>query len=187
MMNARDYKSHVVTEVLHAVKQIKFSANEDHWQNVIMKARQREIDAQWSLFSIAVIMTFAWESSPIFFGAASLTTYALIHGHIPASTAFTAVSLLTTLQYSISLIPVVITELIQANVSSRRVQEHLNASEKADYIQEAQCIELKDATLAWTSQAQTDEGFRLSDLNLRFPPKKLRYVELCHHFLIRHL
>lgn len=63
VMAARDTKTHVVTEALQGIRQIKFSAVEDRWQKSILAARNIELDKQWRVYIWAIYLTFCWVST----------------------------------------------------------------------------------------------------------------------------
>ena len=174
VMSARDDKAHVVTEALHGIRQIKFSAIEAHWERVILTARERELRAQWSVYVWAVFLTFCWIAMPTLIGAAALSVHAWLYQSMVASVAFTALSVFSSLEWTISAIPTTITEMLDARVSIDRIQQHLNSEERACILQPGNLIEFKDATIAWPSDFRSSQAFTLRGLNLSFPSGQLR-------------
>lgn len=65
VMAARDTKTHVVTEALQGIRQIKFSAIEDQWQKSMLAARDIELEKQWRAFVWGIYLSFCWVSSPV--------------------------------------------------------------------------------------------------------------------------
>lgn len=174
-MKVADEKTHKITEVLHAIKQIKFSASEDRWKSVVMAARIKELAVQKRAFWIETAMTLAWSSTPVLLGAAALSSYALLHGSLPASVAFTTISVLELLEFSISILPHSIVSFINARISMRRIEQHLERTEKQQYVTPHDRILFEDASLAWTLESTTqDEFFHLDHLDLEFPTHELR-------------
>ena len=64
VMAARDVKTHLVTEALQGIRQIKFSAIEAQWQSSILVARKHELDKQWRVYIWAIYLTFCWVGHP---------------------------------------------------------------------------------------------------------------------------
>ncbi len=62
-------------------------------------------------------------SMPILLGAASLAVYAWLNSAMTASVAFTSLAVFTKLEYSLSVMPNTITELLDARISIKRIQQ----------------------------------------------------------------
>ena len=60
VMTARDTKTHIVTEALQGIRQIKFAAIEAQWQLSILAARKQELDSLWQVYIWAIYLTFCW-------------------------------------------------------------------------------------------------------------------------------
>ncbi|KAK0642530.1 ABC transporter C family member 10 [Lasiodiplodia hormozganensis] len=176
VMMIRDEKTHVVTEALHGIRQIKFSAIEGQWQKVIMDTRKRELGAQWRLFKWGTFMTFTWLSMPILLGAAALGTYAWLNGSVTASVAFTALSVFTSLEWTLSVVPTTITELIDAKVSITRIQQHLDQPNERGDAKSGDEVIFKNASVRWPSESIDSAAFTLRDLNLHFPSNQLSVI-----------
>lgn len=173
-MVMRDEKTHVVTEALHGIRQIKFSALEPQWQQVIMASRERELGAQWRAFKWATFMIFCWLSMPILLGAAALGTYAWLNGHVSASVAFTALSIFTTLEWTLSVVPTTVTELMDAKVSITRIEQHLDQPNGRQPPSPGDEVSFEGASVRWPSESKDPDAFMLHNVNLRFPQGQLR-------------
>ena len=174
-MAARDNKAHVVTEALHGMRQIKFSATETQWENRILAAREKELRAQWQVNVWSIFLTFAWITMPTLIGATALSVYAWLSGRMVASVAFTALSVFGCLERTISAVPSTITELIDAYVSTNRIQEHLNAEERSEISNPSSFVEFRNCSVTWPSDSPSSQYFELRGLDLRFPADLLRY------------
>jgi len=176
VMMTRDEKAHVVTEALHGIRQIKLSAIEPQWQNIIMTTRNKELSAQWRLFKWATFMTFAWLSMPILLGAAALGSYAWINGSVTPAIAFTALSVFSSLEWTLSVVPTTITELLDAKVSIARIEQHLKQPNERKAPRSGDCVAFEHATVSWPSQNEGEGSFLLRDINLRFPNNQFSVV-----------
>lgn len=178
VMSARDEKTHIVTEVLHGIRQIKFSALEDKWQAVIMQSREKELKAQTRVYSWMILLLMTWLSMPILLGAVGLSLYVWISKSMLASVAFTALSVFSTLEFTMSAIPINIAKFLDARISCDRIQEHLQLLDKT--ISRSSCgdekINFKDAKLRWPSYGKRQNAFSLGPMDLSFPLRALRYV-----------
>lgn len=93
LMKVRDAKLGVVNEALQGIKQIKWTATEKQWQDKIGKVRNRELKELWSSLLMDTGLFLCWVASPIMFSATSLAVYALIHGELTPSVAFTSIGI----------------------------------------------------------------------------------------------
>jgi ABC-type multidrug transport system fused ATPase/permease subunit len=174
VMAARDNKAHVVTEALHGIRQIKFSATEKQWEKRILDAREQELKAQWSVYVWAIFLTFIWIAMPALIGATALSVYAWHEQQIKASLAFTALSVFSSLEWTISAVPTTLTEMLDARVSTNRIHYHLKSEEGLPVQKPGSSVELENVSIAWPSRFDVI----LRDLNLRFPIGALRYCQL---------
>jgi ABC-type multidrug transport system fused ATPase/permease subunit len=92
VMDAREKKSEVVSEMLHGVKMIKISSTESHWKQKIVDARSKELKSIFRLSAFGLALEVTWLSMPVLFSTTSLGIYAYLNGGINAATAFTALS-----------------------------------------------------------------------------------------------
>jgi hypothetical protein len=100
LMKVRDEKLGVVTEALQGLRQIKFMGIEKQWQRKILGVRMRELAELWESDKADTMLLFCWISSPILFSAASLAVYALVHGQLTPSVAFTSIGVFKQLEVS---------------------------------------------------------------------------------------
>lgn len=176
VMSARDERTHIITEVLHGIRQIKFSALEEQWQALIMQSREKELKAQKRVYSWMIFLLMTWLSMPILLGAVGLSMYVWISNSMLASVAFTALSVFSTLEFTMSAIPINIAKFLDARISCDRIQQHLEMFDKEVGTSSGECITFKSAKLLWPSYGRKGKAFSLGPMNLSFPLKALRYV-----------
>ncbi|KAI8689435.1 hypothetical protein NCS56_00207000 [Fusarium sp. Ph1] len=111
LMAFRDSRTATTTEFLHGIQQIKLSALEDHWKSAITHARNLELASQWVVFLWETSLIFVWVLAPVMLSAVSLATYALTHGSLPPSIAFTALAVLGELEIWTALLPILLANL----------------------------------------------------------------------------
>ena len=170
VMAARDNKAYVVTEALHGIRQIKFSATEQQWEKRILDAREQELKSQRSIYVWATFLTFTWIAMPALIGATAISVYAWQAQQIEASVAFTALSVFSSLEFTIGAVPMTITEMLDARVSTDRIHQHLKSEERLSVQKSGSSVELKNASIAWPSETNAI----LQGLILQFPTGALR-------------
>ncbi|KAL4862342.1 hypothetical protein BDV12DRAFT_207304 [Aspergillus spectabilis] len=178
LMERRDEKSSSLTEMVRGMRQIKFSALESEWKGKILKLRGKELHEQQSVFRLNVYLTAIWSLGPICMSFLSIATHIYITGAISPSTAFTALSLFENLQSTLSTLPEVVTDLLDARVSLSRIARFLGLEDHVDGRVNGDEISFRDATISWSSSSseETDGQFQLKDLNLSFPSQKLSII-----------
>lgn len=111
--------------------------------------------------------------------AVSLSVYSTFHDLTP-SVAFTTIAIYGQIEMVLSVIPEVTAEALEAGVSASRIEEHIGASERNNYIIPGEDIAFNNASVAWPSEpgpmANKSNRFVLQNLNLRFPNKELTVI-----------
>lgn len=181
LMDATDRRTRLLTEVLRGIRQIKFSAMEQQWQDRITEKRNAELRVLWKASLYNSVLVFIWISVPVILSAASLSVYALIHGELTPSTAFTAMSVFVSLETSLSSLPDLFSRGLEAMVSMHRIKEHIQSPEKESQTTDVDCISFENAAIMWPGDGAAKgherlEDFVLTNLTLRFPPKGLSVI-----------
>ncbi|KAH8811251.1 ABC bile acid transporter [Xylogone sp. PMI_703] len=178
LMRSRDLKMSTVTEALQGIRQIKYSALENAWYDKILEARRKELKSQWIVFIYNSILISIWIFGPVMLSAISLTVFAIIHRELSASVAFTTVAVFETIENSLSVVPKIVTNLLDSLVTVGRIQDHLNSPERDDSLKNGDNIIFENATVTWPSNDnRTEENhFRLRSLDLNFPKSSLSIV-----------
>lgn len=114
---------------------------------------------------------------PILLSAASLAVYAWLNGGMTASVAFTSLAIFGKLEYSLSVMPNTVTELLDARISVKRIQQHLESLEKQSNTVPGATLAFEDAEIAWPSDNDDAKTtFRLHNISLNFPKGELSVV-----------
>jgi ABC-type multidrug transport system fused ATPase/permease subunit len=178
LMKLRDEKMEVVTEALQGIRQIKFSALEPEWEEKIGQVRERELKAVWDVFKYDTMLIACWITSPIALSAISLAVYALLTGSLAPSTAFVSLGVFKALEMTLSVIPELTTDFLDAWVSLKRLQEYLDAPEVTPYREDGADVSFEKATIAWPSDEKLEdsERFVLRGLDVTFPKGELSVI-----------
>eukprot|EP00731_Ephydatia_muelleri_P028696 Em0020g340a len=162
-MTYKDSRTKLVNEILNGIKVIKLYAWEIPFQRIIMAVRGQELGVLRNSAYLTAASSITWTSTPFLVALVTFATYALVHqGHFP-----------------LSMLPVVISIVVQARVSARRISSFLKGEEldPNDVIREdvppsdgdADAVIMVGATFTWDSP----ERPVLSDLNLHIKPGQL--------------
>jgi len=178
LMKVRDEKMEVVTEALQGIRQIKFSALEPEWEKKVGDVRERELTAVWSVFMNDTMLIACWVTSPILLSAISLAVYAAITGSLAPSVAFVSLGVFKALEMTLSVVPELTTDLLDAWVSIKRIEQYLNSPEVEKISKDAEEVAFDNASIAWPADEALDESerFVLRNVNLTFPKGELSVI-----------
>lgn len=179
LMKLRDLKLGVVSEVLQGIRQVKFSALENEWEKKIVERRKAELQTLWTSFKYSTGLISIWILGPLMLSAASLTVYALAHGGLTASVAFTAMSIFGAIELSMASLPELMARIMEAKTSSDRIDAFLASPDKLPNTTPGEHISFENASIAWPTDDENwdaNERFILHDLNLSFPKKGLSII-----------
>ncbi|TVY89179.1 ATP-dependent bile acid permease, partial [Lachnellula willkommii] len=113
--------------------------------------------------------------------ATSLAVYAFLYGDLTPSVAFTAIGVFNNLEVTLAVIPELTTNLIDAWVSSTRIEKYLSAPEITKNTNDAPNISFENASIAWPSDEDKEDGderYVLRNVNIAFPENELSEVDV---------
>ncbi|CAG8092600.1 unnamed protein product [Penicillium salamii] len=177
LMSTRDRKIKVLTEVMHLIRQIKFSAQESRWEAIIEKRRQEELRAQWTTFFWSIAQIAVYLATPVVLSVVCLGTHALIYKSLSAPVAFSAIAVLSSIEIVMYALPECVARTATGLNSLKRIEQHLDSSESNYRLESDMAVKFFDATIGWNS-ASSENPVRsiLHSINLSFPPSKLSLV-----------
>jgi ABC-type multidrug transport system fused ATPase/permease subunit len=112
--------------------------------------------------------------------ATALAVYAILYGELTPAVAFTSIGVFANLEVTLSVIPELTTDLIDAWVSIERIEKYLNAPEISTNTNDAPNISFEGASIAWPSDEELDESgddrYVLRDINISFPENELSVI-----------
>lgn len=178
LMKVRDEKMEVVTEALQGIRQIKFAALEPEWEKKIGAVRERELGAVWSVFKNDTMLIACWVASPILLSAISLAVYAGITGSLTPSVAFVSLGIFKSLEMTLSVVPEITTDLLDAWVSIKRIEQYLNSPEITEVSEDSDEVSFDNASIAWPSDEKIgeEERFVLRNISVTFPKGELSVI-----------
>jgi ABC-type multidrug transport system fused ATPase/permease subunit len=160
-MQYKDRRSRLMTEILNNMKAIKlyawgsaFMEKLSHVRNDLELNNLRRIGAAQSF------ATFTWSSTPFFVSCSTFAVFVLVND-VPLTTdlVFPALTLFNLLTFPLTVLPMVITSIIEASVAVKRLTEFFTADELQEdavrYIDEPPkrsgevSVAIHDATFTW--------------------------------------
>eukprot|EP00040_Diaphanoeca_grandis_P037451 m.244078 g.244078 ORF g.244078 m.244078 type:complete len:1509 (+) comp33822_c0_seq1:144-4670(+) len=182
LMAKKDERIRDMNEVLNGIKVIKMYAWERPFLELIHEERASELvylkfAALWRALSM-----LSWTAAPFFVALATFAMYTKVDDNVlTPQTAFVALSLFNLLRFPLAMLPMVITAVVQAQVSVTRVKKFLLMEEtKADNVtrlpppgpypsqlssNDMPLVEIIDGMFAWTQQG-FDTKPVLSNINM---------------------
>lgn len=173
----RDKKLSIISEVLQGIGQIKFTATESLWEDKIDHIRELELGCICTAFMNDLVLIGCWIISPVVLAAMSLAAFTTIHGNLTPSVAFVSLGVFRALETTLSIIPELTTDLLEARVSATRIENFLNSSEIYKEVKVADEVVFTNATIAWPTDGENDtDRFILRSINATFPGGELSII-----------
>ena len=186
---ARDKKSKVLSEALHSLRQIKFSALETQWEENIETFRQDEIKHLVHSFTTSNVRAVWGVAAPFMVATASISTYAYLQGAVTPSIIFPMIEVLPHLQGTLGFVPVVFQDYFGARSNASRMDGYLRRAEQKIILYPSLSgkVSFRDASIMWPSDEAEGEAslkepmaqshrFSLNRINLQFPVGELSVI-----------
>ncbi len=133
LMRYRDGKAHLLTEALQGMRQIRFSALEQHLEDKILKSRHEELAQYWKSAVWSCLLVFVVNLGPLLLASVAFSVYVWENGtNIRASVIFTSLGLLEQLEEAIAMIPLLQMYMVEAYTSCVRLEKFFNQADKED-------------------------------------------------------
>ncbi|CEG75854.1 Putative ATP-dependent bile acid permease [Rhizopus microsporus] len=135
VMSATDKRLKLVNELLSAIRIVKFFAWESEFKKRILNARENELGAIRSRLMMFMWILNAWFLIPVLIMVTVFYVYTETNT-LTASVAFTALALFNTFRGALDEFPLMISLVLQGNVSVKRVEKFLDEDEVDPYAPE---------------------------------------------------
>ncbi|KAJ7869640.1 hypothetical protein B0H13DRAFT_2202440 [Mycena leptocephala] len=200
IVTARDKRTSVVNEFISSIKFIKFGGAEEKWLKKTNDARDEELG--W-LFKNRIVQLFhrvTWGLPPLMISVSSFFVYVKQGNELTVATAFTALAVFNMVNVPLSVVPWIITYLLQASVALSRISTFLDEDEVSDDVSTLKTttaleddsglglviengsfkwneVEVKtDPSAATPNPTPNEPQFELRDISVSFPEGKLTCV-----------
>ncbi|XP_032672071.1 multidrug resistance-associated protein 1 isoform X3 [Odontomachus brunneus] len=127
-MKSKDERVKLMNEVLNGIKVLKLYAWEPSFEQQILKIRTKEIQVLKEAAYLNAGTSFIWSCAPFLVSLVSFATYVLIDEKnvLNSTTAFVSLSLFNVLRFPLSMLPMMISNIVQAYVSVKRINKFMN-------------------------------------------------------------
>ncbi|KAF8849022.1 ABC transporter-like protein [Acephala macrosclerotiorum] len=163
---ATDTKLHKISQLVDAIRHLRYYGWQDVWLERIMESRQHELKLRivTSIWRILISFTNTFASG--MFPVVAFWAYTVLAGQsLRVDIAFPALQLFSMLETSLRDLPNLITVLLNAKVSVGRLEDFMNEPDKEETnFTPSSKIEMKNASFAWPGAKEPV----LSDINLSF-------------------
>ncbi|XP_029344396.1 multidrug resistance-associated protein 1 isoform X2 [Acyrthosiphon pisum] len=175
-MTNKDQRLKLMNEILSGIKVLKLYAWEPCFEQKVLDIRGKEINVLRSAVYFNAATSFIWTCAPLLVSLLTYAVYLSDDSHIlDAETAFVSLSLFYLLRYPLSLLPMVVSNLVQTSVSIKRINNFMNAEELDPYSvthdsDEKDSIVIENGVFTW---GDPSDAPTLSNINLRVSTGKL--------------
>ncbi|KAF5736367.1 putative mgatp-energized glutathione s-conjugate pump [Tripterygium wilfordii] len=166
-----DKRVGLVNEVLAAMDTVKCYAWEESFQSRIQSIRNDELSWFRRALLLFTLNGFILNSIPVVVTVVSFGMFTLLGGDLTPAKAFTSLSLFAVLRFPLNMLPNLLSQVVNANVSLQRLEELFLAEERIltpnpPLEQRLPAISIKDGYFSWDSKAEKPT---LADINLDIP------------------
>lgn len=129
LMEAKDRRIELNSEVLSGMKIIKLQAWEESFQKRILSLREAELVQLWRYYVGLAITELLWVCTPLAVALATFAAYVWSGHKLDVASALTALALFEILRFPLYMLPHMVNGTMEAIVSVKRVQNFLLSEE----------------------------------------------------------
>nr|XP_044603416.1 multidrug resistance-associated protein 1 [Equus asinus] len=159
-MKSKDNRIKLMNEILNGIKVLKLYAWELAFKDKVLAIRQEELKVLKKSAYLGAVGTFTWVCTPFLVALSTFAVYVTIDENniLDAQKAFVSLALFNILRFPLNILPMVISSIVQASVSLKRLRIFLSHEElEPDSIERrpgkdgggANSITVKNATFTW--------------------------------------
>ncbi|XP_013102325.2 multidrug resistance-associated protein 1 isoform X3 [Stomoxys calcitrans] len=130
-MKYKDERVKLMNEVLSGIKVLKLYAWEPSFEKQVLQIRDKEIATLKSTAYLNASTSFLWSCAPFLVSLVTFATYVLIDENnvLDATKTFVSLSLFNILRFPLTMLPMLISNLVQTQVSVNRINKFMNSEE----------------------------------------------------------
>uniref|UniRef100_A0A8C3UVV5 ABC-type glutathione-S-conjugate transporter n=1 Tax=Catharus ustulatus TaxID=91951 RepID=A0A8C3UVV5_CATUS len=181
-MKNKDERMKIMTEILNGIKILKLFAWEPSFEKRVTDIRARELKNLVNFGYLQSVSVFVFTCAPSLVSLASFGVYVLVDENniLDAQKAFTAISLFNVLRFPLAMLPMVISSMVQTNVSTVRLERYLSGGDldtsaihqnhiAGHFSLTGNAVSFSEATFAW----EQDGNAAIRDVTLDITPGSL--------------
>ncbi|XP_051024187.1 LOW QUALITY PROTEIN: multidrug resistance-associated protein 1 [Acomys russatus] len=159
-MKSKDNRIKLMNEILNGIKVLKLYAWELAFRDKVLSIRQEELKVLKKSAYLAAMGTFTWVCTPFLVALSTFAVYVTVDEKniLDAEKAFVSLALFNILRFPLNILPMVISSIVQASVSLKRLRIFLSHEElEPDSIERwsikdgegVSSVTMKNATFTW--------------------------------------
>ncbi|CAL8268963.1 unnamed protein product, partial [Boreogadus saida] len=169
-MKSKDNRIKLMNELLNGIKVLKLYAWELAFKDKVTAIRESELTVLKKTAYLGAVSTFTWVCAPFLVALSTFTVYVLIDERnvLDAQKVFVSLALFNILRFPLNMLPMVISSMVQASVSLKRLQVFLSHEElQGDSVDRntmtgsSNSISIVDGAFSW-SRTETSTLRRLN-------------------------
>uniref|UniRef100_A0A671S0N1 Multidrug resistance-associated protein 1 n=1 Tax=Sinocyclocheilus anshuiensis TaxID=1608454 RepID=A0A671S0N1_9TELE len=174
-MKSKDNRIKLMNEVLNGIKVLKLYAWELAFKDKVSAIRESELRVLKKTAYLGAVSTFTWVCAPFLVALSTFAVYVLVDEHniLDAQKAFVSLALFNILRFPLNMLPMVISSMVQASVSMKRLRVFLSHEElDEDNVErpaisscESNSIRIVDGAFSWSK----GDSPTLKRINVRIP------------------
>ncbi|XP_011377129.1 canalicular multispecific organic anion transporter 1 [Pteropus vampyrus] len=175
-MENKDKRIKIMNEILSGIKILKYFAWEPSFKEQIHDIRKKELKNLLAYGQLQAMIMFFLYITPVLVSVVTFSVYVLVDSNniLDAEKAFTAISLFNILRYPMTILPMVISAVLQASVSIRRLEKYLGGDELDTSAIRHDCnfdtvVQFSEASFTWDQNSEAT----IQDVNLDIRPGQL--------------
>ncbi|XP_035883030.1 canalicular multispecific organic anion transporter 1 isoform X2 [Phyllostomus discolor] len=175
-MKKKDQRLKIMNEMLNGIKILKYFAWEPSFRNQVHDIRKKELKNLLQFGQMQSMMMFILYLTPVLVSVTTFSVYVLVDSNniLDAQKAFTSITLFNILRFPLSMFPMVISSVLQATVSTERLEKYLGADDLDTSAIRHDCdvdkvVQFSEASFTWDQDSEAT----IRDVNLDIMPGQL--------------
>ncbi|KAJ8344971.1 hypothetical protein SKAU_G00291640 [Synaphobranchus kaupii] len=158
-MKSKDNRIKLMNELLNGIKVLKLYAWELAFRDKVSEIRETELSVLKKSAFLGAMSTFTWVCTPFLVALSTFGVYVLIDERniLDAQKAFVSLALFNLLRFPLSMLPMVISSMVEASVSLKRLRVFLSHEEleedsvdKTAIAASSDSIVITNSTFGWS-------------------------------------
>ncbi|KAM7072953.1 ATP-binding cassette sub-family C member 2 isoform 2-T2 [Molossus nigricans] len=175
-MKKKDKRLKIMNEILNGIKILKYFAWEPSFKNQVYDIRKKELKNLLTFGQMQSLIMFLLYLTPVLVSVVTFSVYVLVDSNniLDAKKAFTSITLFNILRFPLSMLPMLISSMLQASVSTERLEKYLGGDDLDTSAIRHDCnfdkvIQFSEASFTWDQDLETT----IRDVNLDIMPGQL--------------
>ncbi|XP_068452238.1 multidrug resistance-associated protein 1 isoform X2 [Clinocottus analis] len=176
-MKSKDSRIKLMNEMLNGIKVLKLYAWELAFKDKVSAIRESELQVLKKTAYLGAMSSFTWICAPFLVALSTFTVYVLVDERnvLDAQKAFVSLALFNILRFPLNMLPMVISSMVQASVSLKRLRVFLSHEElQEDSVEHRAAaallgVSVVDGVFSWSRE----ESPTLKRLNVCIPEGSL--------------